>query len=240
MWRNKPPLFWFVELCRDGSQATWCRRRSQGRGRQAEKSRASRTQYSTSCQAARLSQESLRSHRLPRTDPAAFAMSATVSSKKASVSVRRACVRPSGRPGTRVRCGITRFTCFSRLASRSLRTSNSGPSSRACSLDVAARRQGIQLLAYVGVLWMTLGFLLIIVRTVLWTVYRPSPAAAREMAPSVTVVIPACNEGVGFSAEAHRAARCLLPSRDADIRPEHPAITVGHAPGSPRAHGCSR
>ncbi len=62
-------------------------------------------------------------------------------------------------------------------------------------LEVAARRHGIQVLAYIGVTWMALGILLIIVRTILWIVYRPSPSARSETAPRLTVVIPAYNEG---------------------------------------------
>ncbi|MBW4050708.1 MAG: glycosyltransferase family 2 protein [Proteobacteria bacterium] len=62
-------------------------------------------------------------------------------------------------------------------------------------LEVAARRHGIQVLAYIGVTWMALGVLLVIVRTILWIVYRPSPAAASETAPHLTVIIPAYNEG---------------------------------------------
>ncbi|HVS77990.1 MAG TPA: glycosyltransferase, partial [Steroidobacteraceae bacterium] len=62
-------------------------------------------------------------------------------------------------------------------------------------LSAAAGTQGVELLAYAGASWMALGLLLIIVRTVLWIVYRPSPAAARTAAPSLTVIIPAYNEG---------------------------------------------
>jgi hyaluronan synthase len=79
-------------------------------------------------------------------------------------------------------------------------------------LDVAARKQGIELLAYVGVLWMVLGVLLIIVRTALWIVYRPSSAATRETAPSLTVIIPAYNEGAMVLQSIESAVKADYPS----------------------------
>lgn len=62
-------------------------------------------------------------------------------------------------------------------------------------LAVAAGRNGVKFPIYAGVLWTASGFLLIVLRTVLWIAYRPVSAASREQAPSLTVIIPAYNEG---------------------------------------------
>jgi hyaluronan synthase len=44
-------------------------------------------------------------------------------------------------------------------------------------------------------LWLVTGLTLLLFRTLLWYCYRPAPAATMEDAPSLTVVIPAYNEG---------------------------------------------
>ena len=62
-------------------------------------------------------------------------------------------------------------------------------------LAAAESRRGIRLLAYAGILWTVMGFVLIVVRTILWVVYRPAAAARPEQAPSLSVIIPAYNEG---------------------------------------------
>jgi hyaluronan synthase len=62
-------------------------------------------------------------------------------------------------------------------------------------LAVAAKRSDIRLIAYLGVLWTVLAFLLIVVRTILWVLYRPVAEVSAELAPSLTVIIPAYNEG---------------------------------------------
>ncbi len=45
------------------------------------------------------------------------------------------------------------------------------------------------------VIWVSMGMLLLLVRTLLWLGYRPFPAAAAEDAPLLTVIVPAYNEG---------------------------------------------
>ncbi len=59
------------------------------------------------------------------------------------------------------------------------------------------------------VAWIAMGTLLLAVRTAMWTRYRPWAAAGEEDAPSLTVVIPAYNEGrmVEKSIESAVAAR---------------------------------
>jgi hyaluronan synthase len=84
-------------------------------------------------------------------------------------------------------------------------------------LEVAARRHGIQVLAYIGVTWMALGIVLIIVRTILWIVYRPSPAAASETAPSLTVIIPAYNEGAMVLQSVESAVNADYPRERLEV-----------------------
>ncbi len=62
-------------------------------------------------------------------------------------------------------------------------------------LAASSGARDIHFLAWCGILWMTLGFLLIVLRTALWMRYRPAPAADAESAPALTVIIPAYNEG---------------------------------------------
>lgn len=51
------------------------------------------------------------------------------------------------------------------------------------------------LIAYPSLFWTAAGLLLLGARTLCWAIYRPIPAVAREDAPSITVIIPAYNEG---------------------------------------------
>lgn len=46
-----------------------------------------------------------------------------------------------------------------------------------------------------SVLWLVMGMLLLVLRTLLWLMYRPHTPATFEVAPRMTVVIPAYNEG---------------------------------------------
>jgi len=60
-----------------------------------------------------------------------------------------------------------------------------------------------------SVLWAAMGTLLLLFRTALWFRYRPAPPVTMEEAPSLTVVIPAYNEGamVATSIDSVAAAR---------------------------------
>lgn len=53
----------------------------------------------------------------------------------------------------------------------------------------------VEWLAYLGVFWVGVGFLLVVIRTILWIIYRPAPPVTHETAPPLTVIIPAYNEG---------------------------------------------
>jgi hyaluronan synthase len=51
------------------------------------------------------------------------------------------------------------------------------------------------LIAYPSLIWTVLGLSLLGLRTFFWAIYRPMAPAALEEAPSITVIIPAYNEG---------------------------------------------
>jgi hyaluronan synthase len=62
-------------------------------------------------------------------------------------------------------------------------------------LASASRDGHARLLVYPSLLWITMGSVLLLFRTSLWMLYRPFPPCPRDDAPSLTVVIPAYNEG---------------------------------------------
>lgn len=78
-------------------------------------------------------------------------------------------------------------------------------------LAIAAKQHGIRLLAYLGLLWLGLGFVLVLMRTIFWILYRPAAAATRESAPSLTVIIPAYNEGAMVLQSIESVARADYP-----------------------------
>ena len=75
---------------------------------------------------------------------------------------------------------------------------------------VDAHRE-VRSVAYFSVAWIALGFLLVSVRTVLWIIYRPAPAATFESAPMLTVIIPAYNEGGMVLQSIESAVRADYP-----------------------------
>ena len=84
-------------------------------------------------------------------------------------------------------------------------------------LALAAKQHGIRLLAYPGLFWLGLGFLLIVIRTIFWMIYRPAPAATRESAPSLTVIIPAYNEGAMVLQSIESVAKADYPHERLEI-----------------------
>ena len=78
-------------------------------------------------------------------------------------------------------------------------------------LAIAERQHEIRDLAYFGLFWLGLGFLLIVIRTIFWIVYRPAAAATRESAPSLTVIIPAYNEGAMVLQSIESVAKADYP-----------------------------
>src|ERR1044071_3152458 len=59
----------------------------------------------------------------------------------------------------------------------------------------AGRGEGAQLATRPTVIWVAMGLLLLLMRTLLWLRYRPFAAALAEEAPMLSVIIPASNEG---------------------------------------------
>ena len=78
-------------------------------------------------------------------------------------------------------------------------------------LVIAAKQHDIRTLAYFGLFWLGLGFLLIVIRTIFWIAYRPAAAATRESAPSLTVIIPAYNEGAMVLQSIESVAKADYP-----------------------------
>jgi hyaluronan synthase len=62
-------------------------------------------------------------------------------------------------------------------------------------LALAHAHRRVRLVVYPGMLWAAMGTLLFVFRTIVWIRYRPAAAAAFADAPSLSVVIPAYNEG---------------------------------------------
>ncbi len=62
-------------------------------------------------------------------------------------------------------------------------------------LALLGEHRSLDFAIYPSVLWLLMGLVLIIFRTIVWMFYRPFPSATVAGAPSLTVVIPAYNEG---------------------------------------------
>ena len=84
-------------------------------------------------------------------------------------------------------------------------------------LAAVTSRSGIELLADIGVFWVILGYVLVVARTSLWMAYRPAPPAAREAAPSMTVSIPAYNEGAMVLQSIESAVHADYPRERLEI-----------------------
>lgn len=62
-------------------------------------------------------------------------------------------------------------------------------------VHMASEHRRAQLVVYPGMLWISMGALLFVFRTIVWIAYRPARPVSRDGAPSLSVVIPAYNEG---------------------------------------------
>ena len=62
-------------------------------------------------------------------------------------------------------------------------------------VDVARREHWSMLWVRPTIIWISMGLVLLLMRTVLWLFYHPFGAALEEDAPPLTVIIPAYNEG---------------------------------------------
>jgi hyaluronan synthase len=84
-------------------------------------------------------------------------------------------------------------------------------------LAAATQARWMERVAYLGVVWIELGFLLVVIRTVLWVAYRSAPSATHETAPRLTVIIPAYNEGAMVLQSIESAARADYPRERLEI-----------------------
>src|SRR5258707_12284183 len=71
-------------------------------------------------------------------------------------------------------------------------------------VDVARRQHWTMLWVRPTVIWITMGLLLLLLRTILWLLYRPFAAGRPEHAPPLTVIVPAYTESA-------RVAPALAP-----------------------------
>src|SRR5690349_9368161 len=78
-------------------------------------------------------------------------------------------------------------------------------------VDVARREHWSMLWVRPTVIWITMGVVLLVLRTVLWLVYRPFSAVPLEAAPRLTVVIPAYNEGAMVGETINSVAAASYP-----------------------------
>ena len=84
-------------------------------------------------------------------------------------------------------------------------------------VDLARRQHWGDFWVRPTVIWITMGLLLMFLRTVLWLCYRPfAPAAAGE-APALTVIIPAYNEGAMVESSITSVAAANYPSGRLEI-----------------------
>lgn len=104
------------------------------------------------------------------------------------------------------------FACMGALAYAAVATPLLKP-----LLESAAREEWSRLTVRPMVIWVAMGILLMLVRTVFWVRYRPFPAATLEDAPMLTVVIPAYNEGEMVEQTIASVATALYPADRLEI-----------------------
>ena len=78
-------------------------------------------------------------------------------------------------------------------------------------LAIAGRGEWAQLATRPTVIWIAMGLLLLLMRTLLWLRYRPFPPASDEEAPTLTVIIPAYNEGAMVESAITSVAAARYP-----------------------------
>jgi len=75
----------------------------------------------------------------------------------------------------------------------------------------AGRGEWAQLATRPTVIWVAMGLLLLLMRTLLWLRYRPFAAALAEEAPMLSVIIPAYNEGAMVESSIASVAAARYP-----------------------------
>ena len=84
-------------------------------------------------------------------------------------------------------------------------------------LESAAREEWSRLTVRPMIIWVTMGIGLMLVRTLFWVRYRPFPAPGLDDAPTLTVVIPAYNEGAMVEQTIASVASALYPAARLEI-----------------------
>lgn len=84
-------------------------------------------------------------------------------------------------------------------------------------ITAAQKEQWNALLLKPTVLWVAMGFLLLFLRTILWLGYRPFQAVADAEAPSLSVIIPAFNEGRMVERSIASVAKARYPKGHLEI-----------------------
>ena len=79
-------------------------------------------------------------------------------------------------------------------------------------VDVARREHWSMLWVRPTIIWISMGLVLLVMRTILWLIYRPFAAAREPEAPRMTVLIPAYNEGAMVEETIASAAAAAYPS----------------------------
>lgn len=82
---------------------------------------------------------------------------------------------------------------------------------------IAARGAWSELWLRPTILWIAMGLLLLLVRTLLWLRYAPFPSASAEEAPLLTVIIPAYNEGAMVESSIASVAAAHYPRERLEI-----------------------
>jgi hyaluronan synthase len=84
-------------------------------------------------------------------------------------------------------------------------------------LDIAERGRWAELGARPLVIWVAMGLMLMIARTVFWTRYRPFAAADLSSAPMLSVIVPAYNEGAMVESTIASIAAASYPRERLEI-----------------------
>jgi len=83
--------------------------------------------------------------------------------------------------------------------------------------DVAGREHWSMLWVRATVIWITLGLVLMLARTIFWMRYRPFAPAVAEEAPLLTVIVPAYNEGAMVELAVASIAQARYPRERLEI-----------------------
>ena len=84
-------------------------------------------------------------------------------------------------------------------------------------LSIAGRGEWAELATRPTVIWIGMGLLLLLMRTLLWLRYQPFAAALPEDAPMLSVIIPAYNEGAMVESSIASAAAARYPRERLEI-----------------------